>query len=665
MLRLFLKHKKTTMAEKQDHGLHKLSAAGVMVALGIIYGDIGTSPIYVLKAIMNMAVGGNHPITDDLVLGGVSCVFWTLLIIITFKYVILALNADNKGEGGIFALYAIVRRYKAKWTIIPALIGCASLMADGFITPPISISSAVEGLNILYPHIETVPIVITILIGIFLAQQFGTNKIGNAFGPIMFIWFTMIGIIGISQIVKNPTVFRAMNPMYAINLVVNYPGGIWFLGAVFLCTTGGEALYSDLGHCGKENIYVSWTFVKISLLLCYFGQAAFIISHKNMDFSEIAPFYAVMPAWFLKIGIIIATMATIIASQALISGCFTLVNEAMKLKLWPNQKVIYPTIVQGQVYIPFINWLLFFGCLTVVLIFRESGKMEAAYGLAISLNMIMTTMLLAYYMHVKRRPKYFIWAFLLFFMWIELTFLTANLKKFMHGGWFAILIATVIFVLMYLFKEGKKLRNKHIEFVEIKDYLDDIIDLQNDTSIPKEATNLVFMCNANDKKHIDSNIIYSIFRKKPKRADTYWFVHVDITGEPYGASYTVETVIPGKCFFIRLKFGFKIEHKVHVMFTKIVEDMEARGEIDLLSHYPSLRKHGYPADFKYVILNSKVSIDNKLNPIEQFIVKSYNWIKSVSLPAEEDFGLEKTNCRVENVPIRIAQKSHIEITREN
>ncbi|HOU46691.1 MAG TPA: KUP/HAK/KT family potassium transporter, partial [Chitinophagales bacterium] len=649
------------MAEKQDHGLHKLSAAGVMVALGIIYGDIGTSPIYVLKAIMNMAVGGNHPITDDLVLGGVSCVFWTLLIIITFKYVILALNADNKGEGGIFALYAIVRRYKAKWTIIPALIGCAALMADGFITPPISISSAVEGLNILYPNIETVPIVITILIGIFLAQQFGTNKIGKAFGPIMFIWFTMIGIIGISQIVKNPSVFRAMNPMYAINLVVNYPGGIWFLGAVFLCTTGGEALYSDLGHCGKENIYVSWTFVKISLLLCYFGQAAFIISHKNMDFSEIAPFYAVMPAWFLKIGIIIATMATVIASQALISGCFTLVNEAMKLKLWPNQKVIYPTIVQGQVYIPFINWLLFFGCLTVVLIFRESGKMEAAYGLAISLNMIMTTMLLAYYMHVKRRPKYFIWAFLLFFMWIELTFLTANLKKFMHGGWFAILIATVIFVLMYLFKEGKKLRNKHIEFVEIKDYLDDIVDLQNDTTIPKEATNLVFMCNANDKKHIDSNIIYSIFRKKPKRADTYWFVHVDITGEPYGASYTVETVIPGKCFFIRLKFGFKVEHKVHVMFTKIVEDMEASGEVDLLSHYPSLRKHGYPADFKYVILNSKVSIDNKFNPLEQFIVKSYNWIKSVSLPAEEDFGLEKTNCRVENVPIRIAQKSHIEI----
>ncbi len=653
------------MADKHNQGLNKLSAAGVLITLGIIFGDIGTSPIYVLKAIMNMATAGHHAITDNLILGGVSCVFWTLTIIVTIKYVILALNADNKGEGGIFALYAIVRRYKAKWTIIPALIGCASLMADGFITPPISISSAIEGLNILYPNIQTVPIVIAILIGIFLAQQFGTNKIGNLFGPVMLVWFTMIGVLGFIQVLKYPLVFKALNPIYAIDLVVNYPGGIWFLGAVFLCCTGGEALYSDLGHCGKQNIRVSWSFVKIALLFSYFGQAAFIINHKGMDFDTISPFYAVMPAWFLKAGIGIATFATIIASQALISGCFTLVNEAMKLKLWPNQKIIYPTIVQGQIYIPFINWLLFFGCLAVVLIFKESSRMEAAYGLAISLNMIMTTSLLTYYMYVKRKPKYFIWGFFLFFMWIEVTFFTANMNKFSHGGWFAVLIAAVIFILMYLFNEGRKLRKKHIEFVEIKDYMDDIVDLQNDATIPKEATNLVFMCNANDKKHIDSNIIYSIFRKKPKRADTYWFVHVDITSEPYGASYYVETIIPKKCFFIRLKFGFKVEHKVHVMFTRIVEDMEKRSEIDLLSHYPSLRKHGYPADFKYVILNSKISVDNKLNPGEQFLIKSYNLIKSISLPTEEDFGLEKTNCRVENVPIRIAQKTHIEIHRED
>lgn len=648
------------MADKQNHGLHKLSAAGVLVTLGIIFGDIGTSPIYVLKAILGMA---NGQVSETVVLGGVSCVFWTLTFIVSAKYVILALNADNNGEGGIFSLYALVRRYKAKWTIIPALIGCASLMADGFITPPISISSAVEGLTILYPKFETVPIVIAILLGIFLFQQFGTNKIGNAFGPIMFVWFTMIAVLGASQIIQYPHVFKALNPIYAFDLVLYYPGGIWFLGAVFLCCTGGEALYSDLGHCGKQNIRVSWSMVKICLLLSYFGQAAYILNHPHIDFMKVAPFYAIMPAWFLKIGIAVATVATVIASQALISGCFTLVNEAMKLKLWPNQRIIYPSLVQGQIYIPFINWLLFLGCLAVVLIFRESGKMEAAYGLAISLNMLMTTSLLTYYLYIKRSPKYFVYGFLIFFMWLEVTFLTANLSKFSHGGWFAVLIAIGIFVIMYLFYLGKKLRNKHIEFVEIKDYLDDLQDLQNDTSIPKEATNLVFMCNANDKKHIDSNIIYSIFRKKPKRADTYWFVHVDITSEPYGAEYSVETIIPQKCFFIRLKFGFKVDHKVHVMFTKIVEDMEKQGEIDLLSHYASLRKHGYPADFKYVVLNSIVSIDNKLNPVEQFLIKSYNFIKGLSIPTEVDFGLEKTNCRVENIPIRIAQKAHINIER--
>ncbi len=651
------------MADKKDHGLHKLTAAGALISLGIIFGDIGTSPIYVLRAIMTMAMEGKHAITDELVLGGLSCVFWTLTFVTTLKYVILALNADNNGEGGIFSLYALVRRYKAKWTIIPALIGCATLMADGFITPPISISSAIEGLTIIYPDLQTVPIVLTILFCLFVVQQFGTNRVGVVFGPVMLIWFTMIGSLGLHQVIQTPVVFKAINPYYAFNLVLHYPGGFWFLGAVFLCTTGGEALYSDLGHCGKQNIRFSWGFVKICLLLSYFGQAAFIMSNKQLDWHVVSPFYSLMPKWFLYIGIAVATSATVIASQALISGCFTLVNEAMKLKLWPNQKIIYPSISQGQIYIPFINWFLFLGCTAVVLLFKESSKMEAAYGLAITIDMLMTTSLLSYYFTVKRKPKLFIYAFLLFFLWIEFTFLSANLNKFAHGGWFALMIAVFIFITMYLFYLGKKLRNKHIEFVEIKDYLDDLIDLQNDTSIPKEATNLVFMCNANDKKHIDSNIIYSIFRKKPKRADTYWFVHVDITSEPYGAEYSVETIIPQKCIFIRLKFGFKVDHKVHVMFTKIVEDMEKQGEIDLLSHYASLRKHGYPADFKYVVLNSIVSIDNKLNPVEQFLIKSYNFIKGLSIPTEVDFGLEKTNCRVENIPIRIAKKAHINIER--
>ncbi|MDB5228409.1 MAG: potassium transporter Kup [Bacteroidota bacterium] len=646
-----------------NHGLNKLSAAGVLITLGIIFGDIGTSPIYVLQAIMGMATLHHHLVTKDLVLGGVSCVFWTLTIITSYKYLYLALSADNRGEGGIFALYALVRRYKAKWTIIPALIGCATLIADGFITPPISISSAVEGLNILYPHIQTVPIVVGILVVMFLFQQFGTKIIGGFFGPVMLVWFSMIGSLGLIQLIHHPYVLEALNPMYAINLIFRYPGGFWFLGAVFLCTTGAEALYSDLGHCGKQNIRMSWTFVKIALLLSYFGQSGYILANPTTNWSAIAPFYAIMPKAFLPIGIVITTISTIIASQALISGCFTLVNEAMKLKLWPNMKVLYPTTQQGQIYIPSINWFLFLGCVGVVFIFRESSKMEAAYGLAITLNMLMTTLLLAYYKFIKRKPVLIVYGFLFFFFIVEGSFFVANMMKFTHGGWFAILIAVCIFTAMYLFNEGKKLRKKHMEFVEIKEYIDDLQDLQDDATIPKEATNLVFMCNANDKKHIDSNIIYSIFRKKPKRADTYWFVHVSITNDPYGAGYAVDTVIPKKCFFIRLKFGFKVEHKVHVMFTKIVEDMEQRGEIDLLSHYPSLRQHGYPADFKFVILNSRVSIDNHLKPWHQFLIKSYNAIKALSLPTQEDFGLEKTNCRVENIPIRIAQTTLINIQR--
>ena len=645
------------------NNLHKLSAAGALIALGIIYGDIGTSPIYVLKAIMGMAIDGHHVVTDNLILGSVSCVFWTLVIITSFKYVYLALNADNRGEGGIFALYALVRRYKAKWTIIPALIGCASLMADGFITPPISISSAVEGLTILYPKLPTVPIVLGIITVLFLSQQFGTKKVGSAFGPVMLVWFTMIGVLGGHQLVHHPEVLKAMDPRYAINLVFNYPGGFWFLGAVFLCTTGAEALYSDLGHCGKENIRISWVFVKIALLLSYFGQAAFVMYHKNINWKEVSPFYALMPAWFLQIGIAVATVSTVIASQALISGCFTLVNEAMKLKLWPNQKIIYPTTMQGQIYIPFINWFLFLGCAAVVLLFRESGRMEAAYGLAITLNMLMTTSLLTYYLFVKRNPAMVVWAFFLFFIIIEGTFLAANLSKFSHGGWFTMIIAVIIFWLMYMFNEGKKLRKKHTEFVEVEEYVNWIKDLQADATIPIEATNLVFMANANDKKHIDSNIIYSIFRKKPKRADVYWFVHVDISSDPYGTTYAVETIIPRKCFYVRLKFGFKVEHKVNLMFSKIAESMVASGEIDPLSHYPSLRKHDMLADYKFIILNSRVSIDNKLSPYEQFILKVYNGIKAISLPADEDFGLDKTNCRIENIPIQIADKTEIKMER--
>ncbi len=647
------------MSSNQNNS-ERVRIATLLVTLGIIFGDIGTSPIYVLNAIVSSQV-----ITKELVLGGLSCVFWTLILITTIKYVFLALNADNRGEGGIFALYALVRRFKVKWTILPAIIGCAALMADGFITPPISISSAVEGLRILKPDIPTVPIVLVILTGLFLFQQFGTQIVGGIFGPVMLIWFLMIGGLGARQIIAHPEVLAALNPYYAIHFLVTYPGGFWLLGAVFLCTTGGEALYSDLGHCGKMNIRVSWAFVLFMLVLSYFGQSALLLGQfGGQHWPEgKSTFYSQMPDWFLPVGIAIATLATIIASQALITGCFTLANEAMKLRLWANLKVIYPSTHQGQIYIPDINWFLFCGCTAVVLLFRESGNMEAAYGLAITINMLMTTLLLTYLMFIQRKPAVVVWGIPMVFLTIETAFFISNLLKFKNGGWFTIAIAAVLFFGMWIFYQARLLRKKHIEFVPIKDYIAPLKDLMHDETIPKEANNLVYMSMANDKSHIDSNIVHSLFRKGPKRADIYWFVHVEIMNEPFGATYSVDTVVPRRIFFVRLSFGFKVDHKVNLMFNKIVEEMVKTGEVDELSHYPSLRKYNMPADFKFILLNSRVAIDDALTPYEQFIVKGYRFIKSISLSTAEDFGLELTNVEEEMVPIRIAPTTTIELKR--
>lgn len=640
--------------------IHKLSTAGFLLTLGIVFGDIGTSPIYVMNAVI-----GDDVINPTLILGALSCVFWTLIIITTVKYVVIALNKDNRGEGGIFALYALLRRYKMSWAIIPALIGCASLIADGFITPPISISSAIEGLRILNPHIQTVPIVIAILIALFVFQQFGTQVVGVTFGPIMAIWFLMIGVLGLGQIVQAPVILEALNPYYAVNLLLHYTGGFWLLGGVFLCTTGAEALYNDLGHCGKQNIRASWIFVLAMLLLSYTGQCAYLLHNSaGQMLHGHSTFYLIMPQWFLPYGIIVATAATIIASQALITGSFTLVNEAMKLKLWPNLKVNYPTTMRGQIYVPAINWFLFSGCLAVILIFRQSSNMEAAYGLAITINMLMTTFLLTNLLKLQKKPDFLVWGFLVLYALIEGVFFSSNLVKFEHGGWFTLMIAAGLFIGMRIFYEARKLRAIHTEFVEINDYITLLEDLMRDESIPKEATNLVYMCVANDKNHIDSNIVYSIFRKRPKRADIYWFVHVDITTEPYGVSYSVDTIIPKKCFFVKLRFGFKVEHKVNLMFRKIVEVMVKNGEVDEISHYPSLRKHGLYADFKFILLNTRVASDDKLTTWEQFVVKGYRLIKSLSLPTHEDFGLELTNVEVEKVPIRIRESSEIHMERE-
>ncbi len=647
------------------HHLDKLSLAGVLITLGIVFGDIGTSPLYVIKAIV-----GTDEISKILIYGAVSCVFWTLTIITTFKYVYHAMNADNKGEGGIFALYALIRKSKVKWVIIPALLGCASLIADGFLTPSISISSAVEGLQLLYPSLESgntiVGIVIGILILLFTFQQVGTQVVGKTFAPIMVVWFSMLAILGVKEIAQFPEIFHALNPYYAISLLIKYPGGFWLLGAVFLCSTGAEALYSDLGHCGKQNIRASWTFVFICLIINYMGQGAYLLHNfEGQVFPASSSFYALMPGWFLPYGIMIATLSTVIASQALITGTFTLVNEAMKLKLWINMKVNYPTQMRGQIYIPGINWMLLIGCIMVVLIFKRSTNMEAAYGVAIIVNMLMTTALLLFYKKIKGEAMWKIVLLGIVFLSVELAFFASSMMKFTHGGWFSLLIAAVIFILAYSFFLAKQIRQNHTEFVPLEDYVDVLEDLQKDESIAKESTNLVYLTISPNRKRIDSNIIYSILRKKPKRADIYWFVHVDILDDPFASRYSVDTISPGKIFFVRLQFGFKIDHKVNLMFYKVVEEMVASGEVDEMSHYPSLRKHNLPADFKFILLNSRISVDNEISPINQWIIRVYRILKKMSLPTENDFGLEISNVEVETVPINIGPRKLIKLKRED
>lgn len=654
------------MAELSSHTKHitPLSAAGVLISLGIIYGDIGTSPIYTFRFIV-----GTHVITEDLIYGGLSCVFWTLTLITSVKYVYLALSADNKGEGGIFALYALVRRYKARWVIYPAIIGCATLISDGFITPAISVTSAIEGLRVLYPTITTetiITIVIIILVLLFIFQQFGSSVIGRSFGPIMLVWFSFIAVIGLSHLMHRPEVLKAVNPVYAYELLVQYPGGFWILGAVFLCTTGAEAMYSDLGHVGKENIRVGWGFVKVALLLSYFGQGAWLLEHEGKVLGDAIPFFEILPQsqLWLIFGVVIATLATIIASQALISGTFTLVNEAMKLKLWPSTRVRYPSQVKGQIYIPAINWILMVGCILVVLIFKSTPRMEGAYGLAITFDMLMTTSLLMYYFSISRKSTYRALLLTVLFLSIEGAFLISNLNKFPHGGWFSFMIASLFFVMMYILVRARRLRERHTEFVDLKHYVGMIQDLQADPSVPKEATNLVYLAMADTKRYIDSNIIYSIFKKRPKRADVYWFMHVDTVDSPFTSKYAIDTIIPKKCFFIRVKLGFKTDHRVNLIFNKVIHEMADSGEVDLTSPYPSLHKYSMMADFKFIILHSWASSDSEISNFDRLIIQGYRVLKRFSLATEEMYGIEAANLEIEKVPIQVGPQAKVKIKRE-
>jgi KUP system potassium uptake protein len=644
----------------------KISAAGLLITLGIIYGDIGTSPLYTFQTILNE--GGK--ISQELVFGAISCVFWTLTLQTTFKYVLITLQADNKGEGGVFSLYALVRRY-GKRLMYPAMIGAGTLLADGIITPPISVTSAIEGLNMVkgMENVITpgnnlvIEIVLVIILLLFVFQRFGTKIVGGSFGPIMLMWFSMLTILGLNQILHYPGMLKALSPHYGLELLIKHPKGFWLLGAVFLCTTGAEALYSDLGHCGKKNIQITWIFVKAALVLNYLGQGAWVLLQNKSSLGDTNPFFAIVPHWFLIPSVLIATAASIIASQALISGSFTLISEAISLNFWPKVTVKYPTNIRGQIYIPSINWVLCIGCFLVVLYFKTSANMTAAYGFSITIAMLMTTILMYYFLrYVKHFPLILVILILVVFATVESSFFIANAVKIVKRLFFLVFEFGLIFT-MYIWYNARKINNRFLNFVNLTEYIPMLEILSKDTSVPKFSSHLIYLTKANKHTQIEQKIIYSIFSHNPKRADVYWFVHIERTDEPYTMEYGVDELKDDKVIRIELRVGFRVQPRVGMMFRKVVDEMINNKELDLSSRFPSLKKHNVTDDFRFVILEKFLSYDNEFSVRDGFILNSYFAIKHFALSEDKAFGLDSSETLVEKLPLVVMPVSNIHLHR--
>ena len=642
---------------KPHPSLSKVSFAGLLITIGIVFGDIGTSPLYVVKAI----ISGATIIDKLLVYGALSLVFWTLTLQTTIKYVIITLRADNHGEGGIFALFALMKK-KSLWAATLTMIGGSALLADGVITPSITVTSAIEGLKLINPEIPVIPVVLVIITCLFFFQQFGTQFIGKSFGPMMVIWFGTLSILGFSQITTYPQILEALNPVYAYDFLTQYPKGFILLGAVFLCTTGADTLYSDLGHCGIKNIRVSWMFVKVALLLNYFGQGAWLMNHPE-PIADLNPFYAIMPSWFLFPGILLATAASVIASQGLITGSYTLISEAVSLNCWPKVKVLHPTTIKGQVYIPFVNWLLWVSVCFVVMFFQESANMEAAYGLSITITMIMTSMLLVHYLHQKKVNIIFLILLGTLFGLVEGTFLVSNLHKFSNGGWFSVVLAFAFLLIMIGWFFGRRIKNRYISFSNVNKYLHLFEDLSNDKTIPRIATNLVYIIKANNIHQIESKIMYSIFNKQPKRAKTYWLLHVDTVDDPDTFSYEVNQIIPGTLIRVDFHLGFKMEPRINLYFKEVLKDMVANGEIKLCSSYDSLKKHHFAGDFLFVNLDRIMTQDYKLSPWESMIMGLHAFTRLFSINDVKALGLDSSSVIEEKVPISIERPLNRKIRR--
>ncbi len=633
--------------------MNKVGFAGLLVTLGIVFGDIGTSPLYVMKAIVNTG----ETLDTNYVLGALSCIIWTLTIQTTIKYVLVALNADNNGEGGILALYALLRKHRRKWIYIIAIIGAGTLLADGIITPAITVTTAIEGLRGIDPELPVIPITLGIITVIFFVQRFGTEHIGRPFGVFMLLWFLLLGIVGTIGLVACPQVLKAFNPYYAICLLIESPHWFLILGAVFLCTTGAEALYSDLGHCGKRNITISWIFVKSMLILNYLGQGAWVLSNPDMAVGNENPFYAIMPQGILLFSIVMATGAAIVASQALISGSFSILSEAMNLRFWPRMRIKHPTNVKGQLFIPMVNLAMYIGVVFTVLLFRDSSHMEAAYGLAITITMLMTTQLLGFYLRMRGVSRALTVLFVGGYCVIEGIFLAANLSKFVAGGWFTLLIGGLICFIMFVWVGAQKIRRRYMSTRRLSDYYGIISDIKADESIPKYASNLVYVNHAHKDGCVDDKLLYSIINKQPKRADHYWLINLEFVDTPDTLEYTCSTLIKDTLFSVNMRIGFRIEPRVSLYLRQVVEDLVADGELELTSSYPSLRKNKIPGDFCFIIIHRIYYPEDSRDRKQNLLMSLYALIRRIGIGEPNALGLDTSVVVVERVPLIIANRA--------
>lgn len=658
--------------------MKKITAGGLLVAMGVVYGDIGTSPLYVMKALVEDN-GGLSSLTPDFILGSVSLVFWTLTLLTTIKYVIIALNADNHGEGGIFSLFTLVRKH-SRYLIIPAIIGGAALLADGVLTPAVTVTTAIEGLRGIPAFYDRfgndqsiiVGITLTILLILFALQRFGTEFVGKAFGPIMLAWFTFLGIIGLFNFADDLSVIRALDPRYAINLLFSpdNASGLFILGNIFLATTGAEALYSDLGHVGKKNIYASWPYIKICLMLNYFGQAAWLLQvYQNPSYQSIEnlnPFFEALPQGWTVFGVCFATLAAVIASQALLSGSFTLVSEAIKLKLLPRMQIIYPGASIGQMYIPALNTILWIACSGVVLLFQTSTKMEAAYGLSITVTMLMTTILLYFYLHQNKKTRLLAPFITLFFAAIESVFFISSATKFLHGGYVAVIMASVIIVIMLIWEWGNQIQEHAAEEVSLSAYIPQLKQLKDDDTLPLSQTNVVFMVPSLTDDQIGQQFIYSILDKRPKRAKVYWFVNVEVTDEPYTKSYEVSMANTDFIVKLKLYLGFRVPQEVNVYIRQIIQELMKDGRLAEQPQRYSLTPGRNVGDFQFILIEEELSNATALSKWKKQIMQMKLFIKRHTISPERWFGLEYSDVVHETVPLVIGQpkESHLSERRE-